>query len=1326
MFGANSGGNLLFNGVNTSTPTSTPAPANNAFTLKQKPNGNVFGNIASNQENISSPSPAGAIVDNTKPTNTGGLFGQTASSGSNLNSGNLFSFANNTNTTTTNNNAATGTNSGGLFGNSTNTTSTIAPNNNTTNLFGGNTTTAQSTNTNFFGNKNTSTQPFTNMFGNKTNSMQNSTGLFGSSNNENSSSSGLFGNNSSSTGGLFGNKTTESQNPSNLLGNKLGFSLGSASQSQGNAAQSQQMSQPSLSSNPYGLQLNSVPVTTMPESITASMQVKKQKDLSLPMDKKRALSTSNVVTGPLVSNQSTLISKLSSRLNYINSREATHGLFSPSRKVLHQVTSEATNRVKDSKSSNSNISTLYQGKQFLGTLKHNDPSDMRKLKIDTNRSAAKKQRLLGGKSMTTKFKDMEELKSNTETSSTVAKLAKTERMQLEPSQKDVSESASPILSPSADEYWCSPTIEQLQQLPVKQLTAVPNFVIGRKGYGTISFDLDVDLSAFRDDFKRHLFGGVIIFNENKTVEVYPDDSMKPAIGLGLNVPSTISLERIYPVDKKTNKLFTDNSDFTKVQLFVKKLKSMRDMDFISYNPYDGIWTFKVKHFSIWGLINDSDTDGNDEAMDVTSPEEINQRIVAIPRRPGFSKKSESSVPGAFDAIVHIPSNVENQESACTQDELSVNRISLDTNIQENFDVMSDIIEEKPYEPSEVEEDDLEGLIVEPSLATAEDWSEQLKLAGDAYKSVFAPATTLTKVNNVSDILFHSFQSDMENYKSIVKIRKLDSNPNFVRFCNETSLLMKSNIKSAGWQRYILKSTLHTYKSSMDEVFKKSLTTALVGQRSNRYPIVMDWSLNFKDIAEAYSKVNEEYRVWNLASILFDPIEEEVTEESVKEVLSKKQRHQSLCSWIINEIGPEIESKLKDVSGLYKIFLYLVKRDIVGATAEAIATKNNHLAAMITMLGSNDPLVCDLAASQLNKWKSLGSKVDQNVVKIYQLLTGSPLDVIHCVNTADGFSWLATLGLHIFYGNVDSLSLEELISLGLDKISDVEQSANDDVISAILKLYCSKSDPESLIGQLRISRELLDVRLPWFFIQLLKRCDIAVELCDRITLQFVEQLKIDNMYQEALFVLCFLHDNKVAKQQFDHLVSSQVTLFSTETSQALLSRLQVPEDIYYEFLAVYNKYNKDHLSEATNLLRAKKFPDAEEVVIINVAPKLILNGSHEELVTLRELLKQFPSHEMDSWPKGLGVFEKYLENTLDGNDDQKLLEQLVHGLPILFDEYASYRDVSVLCCVISKRVCHIFLEKYKEALAAPVLIDRLLALPLGQPEKLYLRRSLPTH
>ncbi|KAK9322935.1 nuclear protein 96-domain-containing protein [Lipomyces orientalis] len=153
-----------------------------------------------------------------------------------------------------------------------------------------------------------------------------------------------------------------------------------------------------------------------------------------------------------------------------------------------------------------------------------------------------------------------------------------------------------------DGYWSSPSASVLRKMSLKELESVANYKVGRKGYGEVSFNRPVDLSAFAHP--EQIPGQLILFGP-KTCTVYPDDSIKPEQGKGLNVPATITLEKCYPVAKDTKQPITE-VDHPLVPVHIERLRKMKDTHFITYIAESGTWVFSIDHFSIWGLLDNED------------------------------------------------------------------------------------------------------------------------------------------------------------------------------------------------------------------------------------------------------------------------------------------------------------------------------------------------------------------------------------------------------------------------------------------------------------------------------------------------------------------------------------------------------------------------------------------------------------------------------------------------------------------------------------------------------------------------------------------------
>ena len=117
--------------------------------------------------------------------------------------------------------------------------------------------------------------------------------------------------------------------------------------------------------------------------------------------------------------------------------------------------------------------------------------------------------------------------------------------------------------------------------------------MGRKGYGQVRFSHPVDLSQVRSI--PDIPGTVVVF-DLKICTVYPDESIKPPVGRGLNVPAIITLEKCWPVSKETRRPIVDVEN-PRFIAHVERLKRQAGTEFIDYIADTGSWIFRVKHFS---------------------------------------------------------------------------------------------------------------------------------------------------------------------------------------------------------------------------------------------------------------------------------------------------------------------------------------------------------------------------------------------------------------------------------------------------------------------------------------------------------------------------------------------------------------------------------------------------------------------------------------------------------------------------------------------------------------------------------------------------------
>lgn len=160
------------------------------------------------------------------------------------------------------------------------------------------------------------------------------------------------------------------------------------------------------------------------------------------------------------------------------------------------------------------------------------------------------------------------------------------------------------------DYWTKPAMKDLKNMSRQQLKSVGNFVVGRDGVGRIEFG-SVDLTNTPLD---DICGNIVQLTP-RSATVYQDDNDKPSVGKALNVPSTIHLDNSWPRSHGGKKPVTSKSgrDYDK---HIARLKRVSGTHFLKYDPDTGVWSFKVDHFTTYGLDDDDDESEFQEDTDM--------------------------------------------------------------------------------------------------------------------------------------------------------------------------------------------------------------------------------------------------------------------------------------------------------------------------------------------------------------------------------------------------------------------------------------------------------------------------------------------------------------------------------------------------------------------------------------------------------------------------------------------------------------------------------------------------------------------------------------
>jgi len=136
------------------------------------------------------------------------------------------------------------------------------------------------------------------------------------------------------------------------------------------------------------------------------------------------------------------------------------------------------------------------------------------------------------------------------------------------------------------DYYTSPTMDMLGRMSADELSAIPNFRVGRVGYGEVFWPGKTDILGVDLD--------EVVFIEHGEIMVYSDHSTtpKPFIGTKLNRPAVLTLQQIFSSRDVATADFASS-----VQ---NALQNIGASD-IMYDETVGSCSFKVPHFSKYGL-----------------------------------------------------------------------------------------------------------------------------------------------------------------------------------------------------------------------------------------------------------------------------------------------------------------------------------------------------------------------------------------------------------------------------------------------------------------------------------------------------------------------------------------------------------------------------------------------------------------------------------------------------------------------------------------------------------------------------------------------------
>jgi nuclear pore complex protein Nup98-Nup96 len=469
--------------------------------------------------------------------------------------------------------------------------------------------------------------------------------------------------------------------------------------------------------------------------------------------------------------------------------------------------------------------------------------------------------------------------------------------------------------------------------------------------------------------------------------------------------------------------------------------------------------------------------------------------------------------------------------------------------------------------------------------------------------------------------------------------------------------------------------------------------------------------NARDPSVAHEKL-----VWELASILFDPLNIPAELEHIENALERLRKDKLSAFWqkLVDQAAAQQAAMAR--SNEEKAIAALSGHNIPEACGHLVNGKNFHLATLVAMIGGKESLKKDIR-EQLAQWQK--SKVlaefSQPIRALYELLAGnvcicdgakgSPEDRIESfiISKRFGLDWRQAFGMRLWYAIKTTDDIDDAVkSFSEDMVQDKETSRpqawyveqripklwkdnqvehREDLLWGLLKLYAYEdADIEAIIRPENSQLSPLDMRLSWQLSRALTSFssmdyrEASDEKKDQTTLAFAAQLNGEGHWLDAIFVLLHLSDkNARAKSIQDHLArhAGRIGSEDSQSFTTLVQNFKIPTSWIWEAKALYMRsVKKEPLGEVECLIKAGLFDEAHRTFAREVAPKTIIEYDYS---TLRSLLANFEGKEnaISDWHLGGEIYRDYLfllESQKKSQEfDLRVLERLLAGLPAAVED-----------------------------------------------------------
>jgi len=775
------------------------------------------------------------------------------------------------------------------------------------------------------------------------------------------------------------------------------------------------------------------------------------------------------------------------------------------------------------------------------------------------------------------------------------------------------------------EYYTIPSLDQLDNYYDSESNTciVPNFTVGREGYGSVYWKGPVDIQGLNLN--------EIVHFRRKEIIVYPDDDTKPVCGEELNRPAQVTLHQVWPVDKTTHTIIKDINRL-KTMKYAEKIEMATiklEASFKEYRSDTGTWVFQVKHFSKYGLLDEeNEDDEKTESIEKVSP--IKEPSPKVLQPPFGFMASESMNPEMIGERMHLGQNRYYNLTSQAREQSLLGNLS-----QKDYSLQSDSMLENKVEMEEMPLESIFSTYYD-SMRIAlfnEDEEVDNKLKSSAFKKS-RKGTMLQEDKKHKPLL-----AAPVNYVSkavFVRKRELVFEPDSYPLMNQTLCDINSITSTTSPKiRFFNGSSNFTFIKGSSVIIYDLNFIPNVANHFSRFDVQFKENSNHicnpksLPFLQTKSRVHNRHNVAHLEKLIeafFGPLLE----------TTPYGREQERINRVINWLSERNRLIKMPRNSNSRIFYFLCCNDVKSAVNEAIQSRQPKLAFLLC--SGNNFSTKDCLIKQLDSWRKSGADefINHQLLKIYVLLSGGIKWIISTgqeIDVLEGLTWTQQLGLMLLFTTNEGF--EDCINNLTAKTDDVEHH--------ILAQHSSFQAMSSALNILEA----------WFLHSSLQSYSM---IKDESKSDFLHVSLCGQLISKSVILACIVGCHIRNDDLRELVITEAISLFISKLSKEdldYLGKLDISKEMIAKLKSIYFRSTFDYLNQANSLLDAHEWSVAHEILIDKVFPELVINEDHESLGHFIERLKPYQNVISNWWSSGGHIYDFYLQcmtNTTDAFSD----------------------------------------------------------------------------